>query len=211
MRQHNEHDIVDLISIYLEILKSIFVFVPETTDFYVYIFEKPNVNLSNEDVTKDGIHMIIGLKMSSVLQLYLREKVLKVFETNPNDIDFINDLPLKDTCTWNTVLDEGISKGCVNWQLYGSKKPANQAYKLTGVYHITMDDADNEFCSSSLDVSEYENSFENFCKLSIRYRDHPEYKLQPGMEGVLQERSGKNKQAKRGVVFLSLCLVEISK
>ena len=142
--------------------------------------------------------MIIGLKMSSVLQLYLREKVLKVFETNPNDIDFINDLPLKDTCTWNTVLDEGISKGCVNWQLYGSKKPANQAYKLTGVYHITMDDADNEFCSSSLDVSEYDNSFENFCKLSIRYRDHPEYKLQPGMEGVLQERSGKNKQAKKG-------------
>jgi P4 family phage/plasmid primase-like protien len=198
VRQHNEHDIVDLISIYLEILKTIFIFVADMVDFHIYIFEKPSVNLSNEDVTKDGIHMIIGIKMSSVLQLYLREKVLKVFETNPNDIDFINDLPLKDTCTWNTVLDEGISKGCVNWQLYGSKKPANQAYKLTGVYHITMDDADNEFCSSSIDVREYENSFENFCKLSIRYRDHPEYNLQPGMEGVLQERSGKNKQMKKG-------------
>ena len=198
VRQHNEHDIVDLISIYLEILKSIFVFVPETVDFHIYVFEKPTVNLSNQDVTKDGIHLIIGLKMSSVLQLYLREKVLKVFETNPNDIDFINDLPLKDTCTWNTVLDEGISKGCVNWQLYGSKKPANQAYKLSGVYHITMDDADNEFCSSSLDVSEYEKSFENFRKLSIRYSDHPEYNLQPGMEGILQERSGKNKQVKKG-------------
>ncbi len=198
VRQHNDHDIVDLISIYLEILKTIFIFVADMVDFHIYIFEKPTVNLSNEDVTKDGIHMVIGIKMSSVLQLYLREKVLKVFETNPNDIDFINDLPLKDTCTWNTVLDEGISKGCVNWQLYGSKKPANQAYKLTGVYHITMDESDNEFCSSGIDVREYENSFENFCKLSIRYRDHPEYNLQPGMEGILQERTGKNKQMKKG-------------
>ena len=198
IRQHNEHDIVDLISIYLEILKTIFVFVAETVDFHIYIFEKPNVNLSNEDVTKDGIHMIIGIKMSSVLQMYLREKVLKAFETNPNDIDFINDLPLKDTCTWNTVLDEGISKGCVNWQLYGSKKPANQAYKLTGVYHITMDDADNEFCSTSIDANEYENSFDNFCKLSVRYRNHPEYKLQPGMESILQERNGKTRQVKKG-------------
>ena len=197
LRQHNDCDIVDLVSIYLDILKTIFVFVAETVDFYVYIFEKPSVNLSSEDVTKDGIHMIIGIKMSSTLQLYLREKVLKVFETNPNDIDFINDLPLKDTCTWNTVLDEGISKGCVNWQLYGSKKPANQAYKLTGVYHITMDETDNEFCSVPESVSDYEGSFDNFCKLSIRYRNHPEYELQPGMEGILQERSG-NRQAKKG-------------
>ena len=204
VRQHNEHDIVDLISIYLDVLKTILIFVAEAVDFYIYVFEKPSVNLANEDVTKDGIHMIIGIQMSSVLQLYLREKILKVFETNPNDIDFINDLPLKDTCTWNTVLDEGISKGCVNWQLYGSKKPSNLAYKLTGVYHITMDESDNEFCSTPINVTEYESSFENFRKLSVRYREHPEYNLQPGIDAILKERNGKKQVKKGGRVLKSV-------
>jgi len=27
-----------------------------------YVFEKPNVNTSNEDLTKDGIHIVIDVK-----------------------------------------------------------------------------------------------------------------------------------------------------
>ena len=185
----------------MDVLKTIFIFVPEVVDFYIYIYEKPNVNLSNEDVTKDGIHMVIGLKMSNQLQLVLRERILKILKNNPNDIDFINDLPLKDTCTWDTVIDEGIAKGCVNWQLYGSKKPANQAYKLTGIYHITMDEVDNEFITEDIDISEYERSFENFCKLSIRYLNHPEVNIQPEIRGILENQDKRNKSRKGGRVL----------
>lgn len=203
-RQHNECDIIDLISIYLDVLKTIFIFVPDVVNFYIYIYEKPNVNLSNEDVTKDGIHMVIGLKMSSQLQLLLRERILKILKENPNDIDFINDLPLKDTCTWDTVIDEGIAKGCVNWQLYGSKKPANQAYKLTGIYHITMDEVDNEFITEDIDISDYERSFENFCKLSIRYPNHPEVNIHPEIRGILENQDKRNKSRKGGRVLKSV-------
>ena len=117
---------------------------------------------------------------------------------NPNDIDFINDLPLKEDCTWDKVLDEGISKGFVNWQLYGCKKPANQAYKLTGVYKVTLDETDNEFCTESIGCKDYQRNFENYKKMSIRYRDHPEVNLQPEITNILENRNSRGRPAKKG-------------
>jgi len=66
--------------------------------------------------------MIIGIKMDHVLQQMLRKRVLK-------SLADVWDLPF--TNSWEEVLDEGISKGCVNWQMYGSRKPGMDAYKLT--------------------------------------------------------------------------------
>ena len=178
-RQHNEDDIQDVISIYLDVLKTMFSFVSDVTNFMIYVFEKSDVNVSNEDVTKDGIHLIIGIQMSNVLQTILRDKVLEQFDTNPNNIDIISDLPLKDGCTWATVFDEGVSKGSVNWQLYGSRKPHNDAYQITSAYKITMDESDGEFCTEVCDIDVYHRDIDEFKKLSVRYRDHPTFELTP--------------------------------
>ena len=35
-----------------------------------------------------------------------------------------DDLPLLLN-SWEVVIDEGVCKGCVNWQLYGSNKPTH--------------------------------------------------------------------------------------
>ena len=164
-RQHNEDDIQDVISIYLDVLKTMFSFIAVTTNFMIYVFEKPDVNLTNDDVTKDGIHIIIGIQMSNVLQLVLRDKVLEQFKKNPNNIDIISDLPLKDGCTWDIVFDEGVSKGSVNWQLYGSRKPHNEAYQLTSAYNITMDDSDGEFCTEVCDIDIYHRDIQELKKL----------------------------------------------
>ena len=43
--------------------------------------------------------------------------------------DCIGELPLTNDV--NSVLDEGISLGSTNWQLYGSRKPGNEAYAVT--------------------------------------------------------------------------------
>jgi P4 family phage/plasmid primase-like protien len=190
-RQHNEFDILDMISIYLDVLKTIFVFVAKAVDFTIYVFEKPCVNLTNGEVTKDGIHIIICLQASNQVQLLIRDRVLEILKLNPNEIDFVDSLPLKDDCTWDKVLDEGISKGCVNWQMYGSKKPANDAYKLTGLYQITMDDTDDEFRTEQLDHATYEVSLDNFRKMSIRYSNHPEVHLQPSVRGILDQMQKK--------------------
>ena len=193
-RQHNEVDLQDVVSIYLDALKTIFAFAAAaTTEFMVYVFEKPEVNTSNDDVTKDGVHIIIGIQMSNLLQTVLRDKVLKHFETNPNNIDIISDLPLKDTCTWKTVFDEGISKGSVNWQLYGSKKPHNEAYRISSAYKITMDESDGEFCTEPMNVDVYHRDIEEFKKLSVRYRNHPKFDLTPDAESLLAVKTRSKK------------------
>lgn len=196
-RQHNYTDILDLISIYQENLKKIFDFDPEVTKFPIFVFEKPNVNISNEDVTKDGIHIIIGIQLSNAIQVILRDMLLSSFNENVNDLDFINDLPLIDTCTWSQVLDEGISKGHVNWQLYGSKKPDNQAYKLKYAFQVTIDATDNEFQTEEMDVTLFTKDFDHFKQLSVRYREHPVYAVKETiMNQVNKRKGGRTKKAR---------------
>jgi P4 family phage/plasmid primase-like protien len=201
VRQHNETDLQDIISVYLDILKTLLVFTAVSVEFMVYVFEKPNVNIANEDVTKDGIHLLFGIQMNNTLQSILRDKMVHHFEQNPNNIDIISDLPLKDTCTWNTVFDEGVTKGSVNWQLYGSRKPHNEAYQLSAAYKVSIDESDGEFCLESSDISIYHRDVDEFKKLSVRYRDHPKFDLTPEAKMALDRASsgpgGKGKKGSR--------------
>ena len=75
-RQHTPEHIQDMILLYLDELKECFLF-EENKPFDIFIFEKPNVNrLTDGSMTKDGIHMIIGVQMDHVMQLMVREKML---------------------------------------------------------------------------------------------------------------------------------------
>ena len=38
--------------------------------------------------------------------------------------------------TWEEVIDEGVMKGHVNWQLYGSQKPGKECYKLKYIWKL---------------------------------------------------------------------------
>ena len=70
-------------------MKEIVNYTEET--FQIYIFEKPEVNhVASDNITKDGIHMIIGVKMTRPLQLLLREKVLKQLPTIWEDLPITN-------------------------------------------------------------------------------------------------------------------------
>ena len=121
-RQHTNEHIGDLISLYLEQLKKLLVF-EENKPFPIFIMEKPNVNRCvDNNETKDGIHIIIGIKMNRTLQCMLRDKFI-------GEIGDVWDLPL--TNDWNSVLDEGISKGCVNWQIYGRVINGHHVKQLT--------------------------------------------------------------------------------
>jgi hypothetical protein len=121
-RQHTVGHIQDVVQLYLEELKELLIF-REKTPFPIFVMEKPHVNrVVDKNITKDGIHMIIGIQMDHVLQMMLRDRILEKLKD-------IWELPL--TNDWPGVLDEGISKGVINWQMYGSQKPGNEAYRLT--------------------------------------------------------------------------------
>ena len=113
----------------------------------VFIFEKPNINKKHKhsaDYVKDGIHMVIGIQLDHKLQQMLRDRVLKDIE------GFICDVPLVNK--YEEVLDECISTGKTNWQLYGSRKPQNEAYKLTYHFRFEIDSADGEMMKELIEI-----------------------------------------------------------
>jgi hypothetical protein len=54
-----------------------------------------------------------------------------------------------------TSVMKGISKGTTNWQLCGSRKPANNVYKLVQSYIVQKDPVDSEFMYNPGDINEY--------------------------------------------------------
>ena len=168
-RVHTSEHIQDLIQLYLEELKEIFDFESDK-QIPIFIMEKSGVNrVQKSEITKDGIHMIIGIQMDRTMQLILRDKIIA-------KIGEIWELPLKND--WSDVLDIGISKGCVNWQMYGSQKPGYDAYKLTYYLTAQIDLTDNEWMTSAKNIKEFDLS-KDLCMLSAQYDKHPKFELNP--------------------------------
>jgi P4 family phage/plasmid primase-like protien len=172
-RQHCQSHITDMIEIYLQHLKKYLVFVEKS--FPIYIFEKPNVNtISSNEYTKDGIHMIIGLQLEHKLQKQLR---LDILNDNGNDSLKIQWSELPIINTYDLILDEGITAGTTNWQLFGSKKPNNEAYELTYYYEIQIDLTDDEFTYDS--INDYKITPDFLSKISARNSNFTKFELRP--------------------------------
>jgi P4 family phage/plasmid primase-like protien len=177
-RQHTKEHIQDMILLYLEEIKAYFIF-EENKPFDIFIFEKPNVNrLEDKTLTKDGIHMIFGIQVDHIIQTMLREKIIE-------KIPEIWELPL--TNSWESVFDDGISKGTTNWQLFGSRKPANEAYELTQHFIITYDNADGEFMMDEKKVSDFDLK-NNFIRLSVQNEGNPRFELNPKILDLYNKR-----------------------
>jgi hypothetical protein len=201
-RQHTTEHIQDLINlVYLELLKEFFVF-EKSKSFPIYVMEKPNVNrLSDGTMTKDGIHLLIGIQMDRTMQVMLREKVLE-------KIQEIWELPLINS--WDSVLDLGISKGVVNWQLLGSRKPGHEAYEVTQYYMITYDETDNEFMMEEKTLSELDLPT-NFHKLTAQYSEHVKLEVNPKIKNEYESRkkTGNAIKAKRAASGTKMILKKV--
>jgi len=134
-RQHTEEHIIAIIHIYLEKLHKILQ-IKDHVRFPIFVFEKQDVNTSLPDVTKDGIHIIIGILMDSIQQRMLRDLVLKDIEK------VVEDLPVKNTI--ENIVDISVSRGTQGWQMYGSRKPKNQAYEI--VHYFKTQWSGEEWC-----------------------------------------------------------------
>jgi hypothetical protein len=155
-RQHNSSHVEDIVCAYCDEIKKYFSF-DNNTKFYIWIFEKPNVNiLADNSLTKDGIHLIFGLSVPYSIQLQIRKSLIE------NCSDLLKNLPLINTM--ESVLDEGISKGTTNWQLFGSCKPANQAYEMVTKYEIGFDETDGEITMEKVNF----NMLDDFEKISVQ-------------------------------------------
>lgn len=171
-RLHTKENIMDTISAYMHLITSIYKFPkPETdgSDIVIpfYVFEKPTVNMQAE-FTKDGIHMLIGMKMERAVQILMREELLHELP------EILGALPLVNT--WDQVYDDGIVKGHTNWQLYGSRKPNNKAYELKYIFEMKRSASDLTWYCSESNVYEFvksmEHNLDNFEKITAQYESN---------------------------------------
>ena len=167
-RQHNDDFIMDLISTYFEKLQKLMEIT--TKPFKLFIMQKDNVNrVAEKNITKDGIHILIGINCPHKVQEKLREMVMGDNATK----SWLKGLPLINTI--DKVFDDGLSKGSTNVQLFGCRKPAHDAYKLTHAYELVLDERDGEFCYNHLptDVTK-----ETFLQLCVRNKHlHTDFEL----------------------------------
>lgn len=160
LRLHTEEHIQTIIQSYCNCLKKYFDFKQNDT-FEIFVLEKSNVNML-DNKTKDGIHIIIGLCLERKYQIDLRDEIMK----NEDILNILDQLPLINKI--DDVFDNAISSGRNNWQMFGSRKPANKAYELT--YHYKVE-YDNGFMIETQEINEID--FDLFKRLSIRNLNRP--------------------------------------
>ena len=164
-RQHGDKHIDALLTLYIQALQSMYNF--DETPFHIYVMQKPDINPVKNDETgaieevKDGIHLLIEISADRKTQMLLRDKVMEYVQ----ETDLWTALPLSND--WNGVFDASVSKGNAPWQLYGSCKPGNQAYRLTHVYRCLYDPGDSEICIKQMSMSDYFDVSAFIDKLSI--------------------------------------------
>lgn len=172
-KQHSKEHIIDAVMLYAEKIKQL-LDITDGSRIEVFIMEKPDLN-QLENKTKDGIHILIGVQMHKALQVILRKKVLAELK------DIWDDLPVKND--WEDILDEAVTKGFANWQMYGSRKPAHQAYMIK--YHFELIYNKNDVEIEEFPLNKFSTE-KNMYKLSARYTDNPAFPLKAGIQSEFE-------------------------
>ena len=170
-RQYTKDHIDDVVGAYSEELVKMFQF-DANSSYQIFVLEKTAINrVSEKQITKDGLHLIIGISAERKMQIALRAKIVKRLE------EMWSDMPI--TNTWEDVLDDGISLGHTGWQLYGSTKPGCEPYQLTHIYTVGYDPDDRQptiDCRSKLTSPDWSPKWDVLLpQLSARCRSHPKF------------------------------------
>ena len=143
-----ERDVVDR-QYSIDLLKNIvkeyideidkYVVVPDTTE--IYLMEKENpVYVDKKDIVKDGVHiMITNIVTRPSVQFIVRKKLLSKFGKMMKH--------MKTTNKIDDIFDEQVIYKN-NWQMYGSKKPNSEPYRVT--HHWSMNKESKEFVENDL-------------------------------------------------------------
>lgn len=165
-RLHNINHISDLVELYLCELSEVYEF-EENKPWKVYVMEKQRVNqVHDKKITKDGIHLIFGIKVDRVVQKIIRQKIIKEI------VNCWMDLPIINQNGWDDVFDKGITDGSCGWQMYYSKKPKHDTYKITHAYEVNFDSCDGELKTELI-----EDYKPNIFDLSIRNNNKPGFNM----------------------------------
>jgi len=151
----------------------------------VFVMEKPSINEVSSELIKDGVHIFVGLSMDKTIKEMLRNRLLSRMD------QLWDDLKPQLTNDWDSVIDGGVMKGSTGWQLYGSRKPGHESYRVVSFYKVNMDDDIPQMAKYPVPV--ITSSF--LPKLSVRFREYPFWKTSNFCTMKSTTRSG---QGRRG-------------
>lgn len=135
-RIYTKDVIENVISIYCKKITE-YVEVPEK--YSIYLLEKPHPNV-DKGVIKDGVHIIIpNIVTKTSVQFIIRKDLLQELKGVFEHLKCVN--------TVDDIVDEAVIERN-NWQMYGSKKPNCEPYKVT--YKYEWDNTLNKLLSVEL-------------------------------------------------------------
>ena len=185
-RQHTKEHIIDLIDMYVRNLSKI-CNVLDKQKLEVFVMEKPTVNIL-DDKTKDGIHIIFGVSMHKATQVFLREKILPELKEIWDDLPLTNDI--------DDLVDEGVTRGIVNWQLYGSRKPNHSAYLIKYHFELTWNNEKDIWEMFEQNIDNF-NTKKNLHKLSVHCTTFPIVEVKDNYKEAIEKlKEGLNKKKK---------------
>lgn len=170
-RQHTQEHIVDFLEVLTQKIEKIYI--PEDQKkLNIYVLEKPNPNIL-EDKTKDGIHIMMDIKMDVTAKILLRGFLLEEIPKIWDDLCIIN--------TWDDVLDVAVMNGTNNWQLFGSQKPGNERYELVYWYSLMFDKEEKQWDLNRENVNTIDLKHELF-KMSCRHMPTVQFNFNPDIK-----------------------------
>lgn len=127
-----------------------------------YVMEKPHP-VVDKGVLKDGLHIVVpGLVSKPSVQFLIRDEVIKALKGN----GALDGLRLKNGL--EDVVDEAvISRN--NWQMYGSKKPNCEAYRVTRVYRLGAGDGEGKWTMEEVGLMEKNEDYVERCSIRNKY------------------------------------------
>ena len=176
IRQHTKEHIIDAIDIYAKTISKIHN-IPDDFKMEVFVMEKPNVNMMDSK-TKDGIHIIFGIRLHKAVQVLIRDKIMQELKL------IWDDLPLTNSV--DELIDDGITRGTVNWQMYGSRKPNQSSYLIKYHYELSWDNSKEEWDLSEFDIDKFDTK-KNLHKLSVRCTTFPTLQMNEHFIGEFEK------------------------
>lgn len=126
LRKYSHAEVFELVKLYANIIREYI----DIDEYNMYVMQK-SCPVADKNAIKDGIHIVIPTIVTKPsVQLIIRKRILNKCKSIFSKIEgLIN--------TYDDIIDEAVIERN-NWQMYGSKKPNCERYKITKIYNVNQ-------------------------------------------------------------------------
>lgn len=138
-RKYTDADVFELVKLYTNTIREYI----DINEYKLYVMQKSSPVL-DKNAVKDGIHIVIpDIVTIPSIQFIIRKNILaKCKSVFDNIKGLIN--------TYEDIIDEAVIERN-NWQMYGSKKPNCERYKITKIYQVNQTKEECQFKETEIE------------------------------------------------------------